>query len=87
MAAAVVRTGLEDGMAVAAERAMVWAAESMAALRLAAAWRALMGFMPACTSTLASTETVVPEPEPESASAALPMEPATTQRPATTAPS
>jgi len=69
--------------------AIVWAAESMAALRVAAAWRALRGDRPACTITLASTETVVPEPEPEpeSARAALPTEPATTQRPATTAPS
>src|SRR5436309_10505350 len=73
VAAAVVGTGRPEGMAAAAELAMVRAAESMALLRLAAAWRASMGFMPAWTSTLASTLTEVPEPEPvESARAAVP---------------
>src|SRR5258708_1865669 len=47
--AAVVRTGFPAGIAVVAARAIVWAAESMAALRVAAAWRALRGDKPACT--------------------------------------
>src|ERR1044072_515022 len=63
------------------------AAESIAELRLAAAWPALRGVMPACTMTLASPLMVVPEPESVSARAAVPTEPAAMQRPATTAPS
>jgi hypothetical protein len=59
----------------------------MAALSLEAAWRALIGDIPACTRALASTETDVPELEPESARAALPTDPATTQKPARRAPS
>ena len=43
VAAAVVRTGRPAGTAVAAERAMAGAAQSMAEFRLAAAWRALIG--------------------------------------------
>jgi hypothetical protein len=47
----------------------------------------LRGDIPACTSTLASTETDAPELEPEPARAALPTELATTQKPARRVPS
>src|SRR5688572_9169600 len=84
VAAYVVRTGRPAGIAAAADRAMEWAAVSMAEFRLAAAWPALIGFIPACTNTLASMETDVLEP---SARAMLPTDPAATQRPVITAPS
>ena len=87
MAAAVVATGLPDGIAVAADFATAWAAESMAELRMADAWWALSGDIPAWTRMLAWTEAPVPDELPESARAALPTEPATTQKPATRAPS